>query len=109
MTRIEFPVFHYTVYVEIASDFKKALRSHKRTKNVPSEPGVRWISVHEAHEGFSFIFLKPDATTGEIAHESYHVVRRILEFIGADEESEVVAYHLEYMVDKITRFIRKRR
>ena len=56
-----------------------------------------------------FVFLKSSASVGTIAHESWHAVRHMLGTLGVDLDSETVAYHLGYLVDKIFRFMRGKR
>jgi len=49
----------------------------------------------------AFIFLRPKASPGTVAHESWHAVRYMLRWACADLEEEVVAYYLGYLVNKI--------
>lgn len=58
-------------------------------------------------KSFAIIYLKPEADAGTIAHESYHAVRTLLRFIGAQEEEEVTAYHLDFVVSMVTVFQKK--
>ena len=106
-TTIHFPVFcNYTVHIELAEDIHTAMRKYPTTRNISTED-VEAITVHKDDASFSFVFFKPNANAGTIAHESYHIVRRILKYMGCDVDNEVVAYHLGYLVNAITNFIRK--
>lgn len=103
---IEFPVFcNYVVHVEVASDFHAAMQKYPATKNVPLAD-VQAIVIHKDDASHSFMFLKPSANAGTIAHESYHIARRMLRYMGCDPDNETIAYHLGYIVNQITKFMR---
>jgi hypothetical protein len=55
----------------------------------------------------SWIILPFDAPCSSVAHEAWHAVRRMLDYCGAEQENEVVAYHLGYVVNKIIHFLIK--
>ncbi len=57
--------------------------------------------------GFSNIYFNPNARPGIIAHEAYHAVTNLLKMVDAQEEHEVVAYHLGYLVDLVIKFQEK--
>lgn len=110
-TTIEFPVFSdYIVHVEVTSDLKKSMAKYPPTKVAIDDYGDgKCVAVHVENDGFSFIFFPYNASVGDIAHESWHAVRRMMEYLGIELDHETVAYHLGYMVDKIFRFIRGRK
>ncbi len=106
-TTIEFPVFsYYIVHVEITSDVKKAMQKYEHTKCVPEEEITDAMSIHVSNANVSFIFLKYNSSVGTIAHESWHVVSRMMKYMGVDIDSETVAYHLGYLTDEVFRFLR---
>lgn len=106
---IDFPVFcNYVVHVEIASDLHAAMQKYPTTRDVPLQD-TQAIVVHKDNAAHSFMFLKPTADAGTIAHESYHIARRILRYMGCEPDNETIAYHLGYIVNKITKFMRKKR
>ena len=98
---IEFPVFcHYTVHVEVSSDLGKSMKKYPQTKNIPDADDFNRnesCAVHLNDEPFSFIFLPYNASVGTVAHESWHVIQRMMKYMGVDVENEVVAYHLGYL------------
>lgn len=55
-------------------------------------------------DGLTYMLLNFTASPGTVAHESWHVVYRMLKGLGAKLENEVVAYHLGDLVRKITDF-----
>src|SRR5205823_3164674 len=62
---------------------------------------------HFAHGSSSYIVLDNKVGAGQIAHEAWHCVHALLKWVGAQKEDEVVAYHLGYIVDKVTHFRRE--
>lgn len=105
---MHFPVMsNYKVTVVIADDLKSAAyyiadRDYLKDPN-PGE-GAEAFTITQPTGGYSIIYIKPNAGMGTIAHESYHAVCGIMKMIGADEEHEVVAYHLGFIVDAIVAF-----
>lgn len=105
-TIVEFPVFsNYVVHVEFTSDIKKTMLKYLGTKAVEVEDGTDGLAVHMPGN-MSFIFLKHDCDAGDIAHESWHVIKRMMEYFGVQIGNETVAYHIGYLVNKITKFKR---
>lgn len=57
-------------------------------------PGFGEINIYFAYDVINH---------GIIAHESYHAACRLVDNIGDDtKHSEVIAYHLEYIVERAT-------
>jgi hypothetical protein len=112
-TTIEFPVLsYYVVHVEITVDIRAAMKKYKNIKDLADEdfPGDNpACAVHVKGENFSFMFFRPNPSINAIAHESWHVVRRIMDHLGADLDNEMVAYHLGYLVEKVFKFVRRKR
>lgn len=95
---LEIPTLKYDVYVVITNDFFKAsqkLNHNEHDKEWYDEASA--VALHSLHEGQSFVLFKPNASVEQIAHEMWHVVRRMLEWVGAGLENEIVAYHLGYL------------
>jgi hypothetical protein len=110
ITTVEFPVFcHYIVHVEITSDIAKAVLKYPPTRKVEMDDFTGGLVVHNVDEPFSFLFLPYNASVGTIAHESWHVVKRMMNFTGVELDSETCAYHIGFLVDKIFRFVRGRK
>ena len=108
-TIIEFPVFsNYWVHVEFASDIQAATKKYPATSCIDNLEYTEALTVH-SNEDCSFIFLKPNASAGTIAHESYHAIKRMFDIMDVKKQNEVVAYHLGYLVDEITKFKRHRK
>ena len=110
ITHLEFPVFSgYLVHIEITSDVQKSLAKYPETKcavDGEDDANTHAITVHIVNEPLTFMFLPYNVSVGTIAHESWHAVKRMMEYVDVKLDSETVAYHLGYSVDKIFRFVR---
>lgn len=102
---LNFPVFgDYVIHIEFAQHLHKAM-----SKYPSCEGGEEFCEDHcdgitvDTHE-MTFIFLKPRVSVGTIAHEAWHGVHNMLKTVGVDLDSETVAYHLGYLVNKIMKF-----
>ena len=60
-------------------------------------PGLGWLVLG----------LAPDPAT--IAHESSHAVRALFRAHGAKADDEAFAYHLDYLVGRIHKFLERER
>lgn len=60
---------------------------------------------HVKDAGRSYIFLPLDAPESTVAHEAWHIVYRIMNYIGVkDLDDEIVAYHLDHLIEQIYKF-----
>jgi hypothetical protein len=60
---------------------------------------------HVAGEGRSYIFLQLNSSESTVAHECWHIVHKVLAYCGViDLDSELVAYYLDHMVEKVYEF-----
>lgn len=71
------------------------------------KPCVACQVVVDLDQPFTDLFLPLDVTPDTIAHESWHAVRRMLLYCGAELDNEVVAYHLGFFVRNINRRLEK--
>lgn len=107
VTHIEFPVFmDYVIHVEVTSDIYKSMSKYPATENIPSDDTTHAITVHVDDEPFTFIFLPHNVSVGTVAHESWHAIRRMMNYVDVELDSETVAYHLGYLVNRIYQFYR---
>lgn len=103
----EFPVFgNYGLRVIVARDLVKAQQRYPQTKNIEETDKDAAFCVHVPDEIFSFMFLKPNASSGTIAHETWHVVHEVMRHIGAELDNEVVGYYIGHLVDEIQKFVK---
>lgn len=97
-SELSFDAFAYEVHVVFTADVPGS--RVKRDNIFGKYDGSPALGLHSysPEEPFSYLFLRPDAHPSTIAHESWHCVRRMLHYCGAELENEVVAYHLGYLV-----------
>jgi hypothetical protein len=54
--------------------------------------------------GQTWMFLSDGVSQGTVAHEAFHVMYEIHDYIGAKVENEMLAYHLGYLVNEVEKF-----
>lgn len=103
-TVVRFPAWDYDVDVVFSTNVDASI---KRRDDNHEEGTARAICMRsQTHPRCLIIFpYRPKEST--VAHESWHAVRRMLTYCGAEYDSETVAYHLGYLVQEITKFSRK--
>lgn len=80
------------------------LKSATRTGSRPDGPSDAFC-FHIKGESRSYIFLKLDSAESTVAHECWHIVHRVLTWCNVkDMDDEIVAYHLDYMVEQVYKF-----
>lgn len=106
-TEILFPVFsNYHVLVVLTEDFQKSWNS-RFTSTVMTVAETQAFHWHQKpNEGHSRLFFKVgNCASGVVAHECWHCIRTMLtDWVGCGLEDEVVAYHLDYLVQAVTDF-----
>jgi hypothetical protein len=55
--------------------------------------------------GYLVLGLTPDA--GTIAHEASHAIQELFRWAGARRDEETFAYHLDYLVGRVHKFLAK--
>lgn len=100
--------FNYQVNIVLTDDVieSRVKRNRALGTTATREDLTGTIALHSASKtaGVSYIFLPFKADIGYITHECSHCVWRIMEFIGAEHENEVMAYMLAYLVRKAVSF-----
>lgn len=102
-TRIVFPVFkEYAVTVIQARDIvATGRRLHEDLTDCEA------VSLTWPGQVGAYIILGPDAAESIVAHEASHVVRWMLAFAGARNDDEIFAYHLDFLVGRIHKFLKR--
>ncbi|HXQ37228.1 MAG TPA: hypothetical protein VN843_24675 [Anaerolineales bacterium] len=107
---VNFPVLgHYRIHVIVASDVKKYMAQSKLFNHVSMDgenSDTTAITLHRMGE--STIILPLSATAGTVAHEAYHAVRKRLVKQDIELDNEIVAYHLGYLVNKISLLLKEK-
>lgn len=109
-TTIEFPVFSdFIIHFEVARDFKKAIKKYPGIADMSTEDDndADALTIYDGGQ-ICFVFARPNASVGTLAHEAFHSVEHLLQRFGVKVEGEMAAYHLGYVVDKMFRFLRRK-
>lgn len=101
--RVEIPTFHWSIDIVVTRDVV-GYAKHINWQGGDREATTSGMNLFFDEELRSVIIIQPDASAGTIAHEAWHCVRRMLLHMGAGLDNEVVAYHLGYLVNKMTDF-----
>jgi hypothetical protein len=91
----------YQVRLVLTNDLGKSAEARLSTK--PEVHGDGFV-FNVKGAGRSYLFLQHDAPESTVAHECWHIVHRIMDWCGAELDNEVVAYHLDHMVEKVYEF-----
>ena len=102
-TTVRFDVFGFTVHVILARDIPATGR---RLHIDLTGCRAAYVTVPgDAKQGWLVLSAEPDEAT--VAHEASHAVRHILKEHGARNDDETFAYHLDFLVGRIHKFIRR--
>jgi len=108
-TKITFPVFNgVSVHVLFSGDLKatgRRLRVDLSGAMAAYVPAGADDTGPAAKRSYIVFGLDPDEAT--VAHEASHAIRALMKFVGAKVDDENFAYHLDYLVGRIHKFMRK--
>lgn len=99
---LNFPVFGYTVEICVTENIKESRISRNYWLGPPTVDleGVEGLHSY-AESSKSIIFITPKSSVGCIAHEYFHALWRMFEYVGAQHDNETFAYHLSYGLNEI--------
>lgn len=102
-TKITFPVFNgYTVHVICARD---VAATGRRLKEDLSDAEAGFIT-HPERAGRGWLVFGKDPAPDCVAHEAFHAVTDLFRYTGVGPDEEAFAYHLDYLVGRIHKFLR---
>lgn len=101
---INFSVFDYMVRVVYTDDMSESIKARREILGDIDCNDSDAVHLALRNKSESYLILSSDVSAGTIAHEAWHCVRRIMEYIEADLENEIVGYHIGYLVDEVTNF-----
>jgi hypothetical protein len=106
-TRIKFPMYsNYTMFVVFTDNMVQSRMQRYGSAGAAGECDTNAM-VSTCDEG-CHIFFRTHARTGVIAHESFHAISKMLNWIGVkNADEEVIAYTLTYVVDAVAVFQQK--
>jgi hypothetical protein len=101
--RIYLAPFDYTVNIVVSNDVKKSAKS--RTSKNEDVPDFAAIHIYSDERPSSCIILPEHPDVSYVSHETFHCVWRIMKYIGAEFNNEIMAYLNGYLVQQICRFV----
>jgi hypothetical protein len=110
---LRFPVWsHYAIHVVVGETIEKSVQSRYGVVSASKVEDADALTMsHDGKHGHIFFdmpsLFEPYLIAGNLAHESWHAVRRMLCYMGASDlpiDNETVAYHLGYTVERATKF-----
>ena len=111
---LKLPVFDYKFLIVYTNDFDKSINSPQRIRLMRlKEPyecldkSFQAIHFAVASTALSVIFVPLDADINQVSHEAYHAISRLMRFIGAKPEEEIVAYHLDWLIGEMCKIAKK--
>ena len=103
--KVAFPVFSkYGMHIVFTEDLRDSHVSRFGDGGLADdmETDAMYVSSGAGH---AHVFYKLRARAGVVAHEAWHAIWGMFNWAGVDRwDNETTAYHLGYLVDKITDF-----
>lgn len=104
---ITFDVFAYRLLVVLTNSIAGSVNKHRnkfpKDCNI-STTNAAAIHVYHPDIPLSMIVLPFDPDIDLLTHESFHCVWRVMSWIGAEHENEVMAYLAGYIASEIAKF-----
>lgn len=95
--KLDLVPFPYEVQIIVSTDPQKSrIKRSNILGHYTWDPET--TALHSSVDGRSYVFFKEGADIGVIAHEMYHVLHRLMEFVGAKHENEIMAYFMGHLV-----------
>jgi hypothetical protein len=105
---VTFPVFSdFEVRVIFARDVAATARRLGEREDMSSTEAA--IIYFLARPTVCWLVLPRAPGEGVVAHEAAHVIRRIFDVMGVKDDDEAFAYHLCYLVERIYKFLRRKK
>ena len=108
-TRITFPVFRdYEVRVIQSHDI--AATGRRLRENLEGAAAAYITREEDGITGKGWLILGPNPSPEDVAHECFHAVEALFKWIGAENrDEEAFAYHLDYLVGRVHKFLKGKR
>lgn len=100
---VTFAVFGYVVLIIQSRDIVATGKKLKEDLN--NAEAAFCTKDDQPYKGWLVFGLEPDE--GVIAHEAAHCIRHMLTSAGATLDDETFAYHLQFLVGRIHRFLKR--
>jgi len=103
-TRVRFTAFNsYEVRVILARDVRATSRRLQAGSDYCKACFI--AGADELRRGWLVLGSDPDE--GTIAHEASHAIQELFRWAGARRDEETFAYHLDFLVGRIHRFLKR--
>lgn len=96
-----FDVFGYKVSVMFCDDVARAV--HELHPIIASDHDATALTYTYSNEARSEIFFPFTTSAETIAHEAFHAVWHMVEYVGMKKDNECMAYHLGHLVGEIVK------
>lgn len=100
--------YGYRITVVLTNSIEGSLgkreKTYPRTDWPKSFDNTLALHVYQSNNNFAHIILPFNPNVGTVVHEVYHALHRLMYWIGAEEENEIMAYHLGYVCHAVARF-----
>lgn len=105
-TSVRFPVFNnYVLHVLFA---RSVAATGKRLKEDLTDAEAAFVSK-ENRPGVGWLVFGQHPTPDVVVHEAYHAITHLLTHVGVGRDEETFAYHLDFLVGRIHKFLSKKR
>ena len=96
----------YTVDIILTSDLRSSLLKRKHTRDIEHSLTTFALAVHLEDDGRSYLLLPFRSNPGDIAHECWHVAKRMSDYLGIELDNETIAYCLGHLVNQVHKHIK---
>lgn len=100
---VTFAVFGYDVHVILSRNIEATGR--RLREDLSNAEGAFVTKDDQPLKGWLVLEEKPNE--GVIAHEAAHAIRAMLTNAGVSLDDESFAYHLQFLVERIHRFVKR--
>ena len=104
-TCVKFDVWsEFKTYIIFTGDLAASRRRRYETAGAAGEEGTSALFTRGAG-AYGHLFFRYDASAEVIAHECWHAIHAMFAWAGVkDWDNETVAYHLGYLVGRVSAF-----
>ena len=111
LKQCDIPIYEQKMWFGIAESIRELVDQFTSLSEAPDIGHCRALSGYvediEGNRNF-YLFLPYSYTQGMLAHEAFHVVERMAEYMSWEhKDDEPSAYLLTYIVDKFDQFVKK--
>lgn len=104
-TVVKFDVWSaFKAHIVFTDDLAASRITRYETAGVAGDSSTEALFTRGAG-GYGHLFFRPDACARVIAHECWHAIWWMMTWAGVEDwDNETLAYHLGYLVGKVSEF-----